>query len=65
MCREVNMDIKLAAKNAGVFHYEIADRLGVQDSAFSRKLRRELPPQERDKILGVINELAAERAEVS
>lgn len=65
MCRETNQDIKLAAKNAGVYHWEIADKLGIQDSAFSRKLRRELPPQERDQILGIIKDLAAERREVS
>lgn len=65
MCREVNCDIKLAAKNAGVYHWEIAERLGIQDSAFSRKLRRELPPQERDQILDIIKDLAAERLEVS
>lgn len=65
MCKEVNKDIRSAAKAAGVLHWEIADRLGIQDSAFSRKLRRELPTQERDRILGIINELAAERTAVS
>lgn len=65
MCRETNRDIKLAAKNAGVYHWEIAEKLGIQDSAFSRKLRRELPPQERDQILDIIKDLAAERTEVS
>lgn len=64
MCREANKDIKSAAKNAGVFHWEIAERLGIQDSAFSRKLRRELPDEEREKILGIINKMAAERAGV-
>ena len=65
MCKGANKDIKNAAKRAGVFHYEIAEKLGIQDSAFSRKLRRELPIEERDKILEIINELAAERAGVS
>lgn len=65
MCKEVNKDIKIAAKSAGVYHWEIADKLGIQDSAFSRKLRRELPAQERNKILEIISELAAERAGVS
>ena len=65
MCKETNREIKSAAKKAGVYHWEIAERLGIQDSAFSRKLRRELPPEERGKILSIINDLAAERAEVS
>jgi len=64
MCKETNKDIRSAAKAAGVLYWEIADRLGIQDSAFSRKLRRELPPDEREKILTIINELAAERAGV-
>lgn len=64
MCKETNKDIRSAAKAAGVLHWEIADRLGIQDSAFSRKLRRELPADEREKILGIINEVAAERAGV-
>lgn len=64
MCKETNKDIRSAAKAAGVLHWEIAEKLGIQDSAFSRKLRRELPAEEREKILGIINELAAERAGV-
>ena len=65
MCKEVNKEIKSAAKTSGVYHWEIADALGIQDSAFSHKLRRELPQEEREKILGIIDTLAAEKAEVS
>lgn len=45
--------------------WQIADRVGVNDGNFSRKLRRELPDQEREKILEIIKELAEERAGVS
>lgn len=65
MSNKANADIRSAAKSAGVCLWQIAERIGVNDGNFSRKLRRELPPQERDKILGIINDLAAERAEVS
>lgn len=64
MCKETNKAIRSAAKAAGVLHWEIAEKLGMQDSAFSRKLRRELPTEEQEKILGVINALAAERSGV-
>ena len=64
MCKETNKAIRSAAKAAGVRHWEIAEKLGMQDSAFSRKLRRELPTEEQEKILGVINDLAAERSGV-
>ena len=59
-----NAEIRKAAKRAGVCLWQIAERVGVNDGNFSRKLRRELPAQERDKILEIINELAVERAEV-
>jgi len=57
-----NMEIRTAAKRAGVRLWQVAERVGVNDGNFSRKLRRELPPDERDKILEIINELAVERA---
>lgn len=60
-----NVEIRKAAKQAGVCLWQIAERIGVNDGNFSRKLRRELPIEERDKILGIINELATERAGVS
>ena len=62
MCKEVTKEIRSAAKSAGVLHGEIADKLGIQDSAFSRKLRRELPPEDQEKIMGIITDLAAKRA---
>ena len=65
MCNIANTDIRNAAKNAGVCLWQIAEKLGINDGNFSRKLRRELPPEERDKILGIIKDLAAERAAVS
>ena len=57
-----NVEIRKAAKQAGVCLWQVAERVGVNDGNFSRKLRRELPVQERDKILEIINELAVERA---
>lgn len=65
MSNVANGDIREAAKKAGVFLWQIAERVGVNDGNFSRKLRRELPTEEREKILTIINELAAERSEVS
>lgn len=61
----VNAEIRRAAKSAGVRLWRVAERLGINDGNFSRKLRRELPPEEREKILDIIKDLAAERAVVS
>lgn len=60
-----NQEIRAAAKNTGVRLWQVAERIGITDATFSRKLRRELPEQERKHILGVIGELAAENAGVS
>jgi len=51
----------MEAKRAGVRLWEIAERLGMNDGNFSRKLRRELNPEERRKILAIINDLETER----
>lgn len=56
-----NKEIREAAKYAGVYLWEIAERWGCNDGNFSRKLRRELPADEQMRILGIIAELAAEK----
>lgn len=56
-----NTEIRNRAKEAGVKLWEIAYRYGVNDGNFSRKLRRELPEEERKRILRIIDEIAAER----
>lgn len=61
MCRATNQNIRSAAKSAGVFFWEIAEKLGMQDSAFSRKLRRELPEAEKTRVLDIIEEIAKGR----
>ncbi len=60
-----NQDIREAAKRNGVKLWEVAELYGINDSNFSRKLRRELPPQERDRILAIIADIARSRAEVA
>ena len=56
-----NVKIREAAKQAGVYLWEIAERFGCNDGNFSRKLRRELPADEQRRILVIISELAAEK----
>ncbi len=55
-----NTDVREAAKRAGVKLWQIADRLGIADGNLSRKLRHELPAEEKEKIMDIIQELAAE-----
>lgn len=56
-----NQAIREAAKHNNVLLWEIAERLHIADGNFSRKLRRELPDEQREQILGIISDIAAER----
>ena len=38
-----NTDIRKAAKDSGVFLWEIADKLGVSEPTLNRWLRKEMP----------------------
>ena len=57
-----NVDVKLIAAGKGVKLWQIADRLGIADCSFSRKLRKELPQEEKEHILQIIAQIA-ERGE--
>lgn len=55
-----NQDIKRAAAGAGVRLWQVAERLGIADCSLSRKLRRELPSEEKKKIFSIIEQLSRE-----
>ena len=55
-----NQDIRQAAEKSGVRLWRIAEALGVADCNFSRKLRKELPQEEKEKIFSIIEKLAQE-----
>lgn len=57
-----NQDIRKAAQEAGIMLWQIAQIYGVNDSNFSRKLRKELSEAEKTRIFGIIEELKAETA---
>ncbi|MDE6933464.1 MAG: hypothetical protein K2P37_12335 [Oscillospiraceae bacterium] len=52
-----NQDIRRTAAGAGVKLWQIAESLGIADCNFSRKLRRELSAEEKEKIFSIIREL--------
>lgn len=58
-----NNDIRTVAKEKGVRHWEIADRLGIIDSNFSRDLRHELSETKKQQIFAIIDQIANERTE--
>ena len=53
-----NECIKRAAKGRKVHLWQVANMLGMADSAFSRKLRYELSEDEQRMIIGIINDIA-------
>ncbi|MDL2248631.1 hypothetical protein LJB89_02935 [Tyzzerella sp. OttesenSCG-928-J15] len=50
-----NKDIRTAASAANMPLWQVADKLGINDSQLSRKLRYELSDTEKQKILAIIN----------
>lgn len=55
-----NLDIRAAAKSAGVKLWEIADHLKISEPSITRKLRHELPQAEKERIFSIIEEIAKE-----
>ena len=53
-----NMEIRNAAKRAGVRLWEVAEAMGITDGMLSRKMRRELPEAEQSKVLDIVADLA-------
>ena len=58
-----NLAIRESAKAAGVKLWQVAERYGLSDGNFSRKLRRELPAAEQERILQIIEDLKKEELE--
>ncbi len=59
-----NQDVRMEAKRKGVYMWQIAEKYGINDGNFSRKLRKELPQEEKDKIFKIIQSIVAEREAV-
>lgn len=53
-----NCDVRKWAKDAGIYLWQIADRLGYTDVTFSRKLRHELSVAEKARIKNIVAELS-------
>ena len=49
-----NIEIREKIKAAGLYMWQVADALGIQDSNFSRLLRKELSERDRAHVLAAI-----------
>lgn len=51
-----NLEIRQELKKRRMFNYELAELLGITEWTLSRKLRKELPDNEKQQILQIIKE---------
>lgn len=55
-----NQEIRQAALKKGVHMWQIAAKLGIHEVTLSRRMRFELPQEEQERILSIIDELGKE-----
>ncbi|MDD6098208.1 MAG: hypothetical protein PUB66_05720 [Oscillospiraceae bacterium] len=60
----INFDIKIKAMENDVRLYEIAQQLEISESAFNRRMRKELSQADRERFLRAIEEIVSERNRV-
>lgn len=51
-----NLNIRQLLMQLGMRQYELAELLGITETALSRKLRKELPEEEQQRIIAIIKE---------
>lgn len=52
-----NLDIRMEIKQKRLYHYEVAEKLGVSEYTFCVWLRKELTTEKKNAILAAIDEL--------
>lgn len=57
-----NNDIRNTAQNKGVCLWEIAAALKISEPTMTRKMRTELPQEDKSKIFAIIDSIAKEKA---
>ena len=55
-----NLDLRKSAKAAGIPLWRIAEALEISEPTMTRKLRHELPENEKKQLLDLIKQLAEE-----
>lgn len=57
-----NNDLREMAKNNDVRFWAIADKMNISEASMTRLLRKELPKEEKEKIISIINQIVKERS---
>lgn len=58
-----NTEIRIKLAATGVKQYQVAECIGIADTSFSRKLRKELSETEKSRILSIIDKLSSNTKE--
>ena len=56
-----NEDIRQLLKNNGIYQWQVAQKLGMKDTNFSRLMREELEQSKKQKIKNIISDILKER----
>ena len=54
---DANKDIREAIYKRRLYHYEVAEQLGIREETFCRMLREELPQEKKNEILEAIKKI--------
>lgn len=55
-----NIDIRNLLKTHCIKHWELAEKLNISETTLVRKLRRELPTKEKEKLINIIKNFRKE-----
>lgn len=56
-----NLEIRRKLKEAGLYQWMLAESMGIAEQTLVRKLRRELPKEEKQKIFNIIDEIVTRK----
>lgn len=60
----LNKDLRAYAKEKGVFFWQVAKAMGISEPTMTRKLRTELPEQDKETFRRIITELSEQKNNV-
>lgn len=52
-----NADVRQKIKESNVYHWAVADAIGISESTFTKWMRKELPPEKKQEIFKAIEQL--------
>ena len=56
-----NVEVRTEIMRNGLKHWEVAAELGISETSFSRKMRMELPDDDRERVLAAIKAICRSR----